>query len=395
MFISLYNQILLMWINLGKCVKIHDRALRNLKSLRHIILPRAERERYRRMSLKKVFEPYFKIGTSVSFFDMKSDKAKEELVKHYSSMTAENEMKPMYMLDKEANLSNPEKYNLQPAMNCDAAGKYLEFAKENNIAMRGHTLAWHNQTPIWFFKEGYQDNPEAPWADRDTMLARMEWFIKSVLTFVQTEYPGVVYAWDVVNEAIEERNEEGWRKRSPWYQTIGEDFVLYAFRFARKYAAEGVKLFYNDYNTFIPFKRDTIIEYILKPLMKEKLIDGLGMQTHLVLNDCNLEEYERALHTFGALGLEIHSTELDIHNPDPSEEGQKKLADAYRDLFKIYVKAKKEGKADIACVTFWGMRDNESWLTGFRKERSYPLLFDDEWAEKDAYRAVIHVPEEV
>lgn len=347
------------------------------------------------MSLKKVYEPYFKIGTSVSFWNMKSDKAKEELVKHYSSITAENEMKPMFMLDKKANLANPEKYNLQPAMRFDKARKYLDFAKENGIGLRGHTLVWHGQTPIWFFKEGFQDDLEAPWADRETMLARMEWFIKEVLTFVQTEYPGVIYAWDVVNEAIEETEEDGWRKRSPWYKTVGEEFVLYAFRFARKYAAEGVKLFYNDYNTFLPFKREKILENIVNPLRQENLIDGVGMQSHLIINDSDLKEYEITLHTFGALGLEVQVTELDIHNADPSAESMKQLADTYAELFRIYVNAKKEGKANLTSVTFWGMKDDESWLTEFRKERSYPMLFDDDWREKEAYYAVIKVPEEV
>lgn len=348
------------------------------------------------MSLKKAYEKYFKIGTSVSRYDMKSDKAMEELVKHYSSMTAENDMKPMFMLDKDTTLADPEKYNLQPAMKYDTARKYLEFAKNNGIALRGHTLGWHNQTPIWFFKENFEDDFEAPWASKETMLARLEWYIKSVLTFVQTEYPGVIYAWDVVNEAIEERDEEGWRKRSPWYQTLGDEFVINAFRFARKYATPGVKLFYNDYNTFNPFKRNAIMELIVNPLMEEKLIDGIGMQSHLVLNDFDkcLPEYEKTLETFGATGLEIHSTELDIHNADPSEEGMHKLAEAYKALFSLYLKAKKEGRANLTSVTFWGMKDDVSWLTGFRKERSYPMLFGDKWEEKEAYRAVVAVAEE-
>lgn len=348
------------------------------------------------MSLKKAFENLFKIGTSVSGYDMESDKAMEELVKHYSSMTAENDMKPMYQMDKEATLADPEKYNLQPVLNFDMMRKYLDFAKKNGIALRGHTLGWHNQTPIWFFKEKFQDDFAAPWASKETMLARLEWYIKSVLTFVQTEYPGVIYAWDVVNEAIEEQNEEGWRKRSPWYQTLGDEFVINAFRFARKYAAPGVKLFYNDYNTFNPFKRETIMNYIVKPLMEEKLIDGIGMQTHLVMNDIDeaLTEYEKTMQCFGATGLEIHATELDIHNADSSEEGMKKLAEAYKKLFAIYVNAKKNNTANVTSVTFWGMKDDVSWLTGFRKERSYPLLFGDNWEEKAAYYAVLSVAEE-
>ena len=52
------------------------------------------------MSLKKVFEPYFSIGTSVSRNNIQSARAKQELVQHYGSITAENDMKPMFMLDE-------------------------------------------------------------------------------------------------------------------------------------------------------------------------------------------------------------------------------------------------------------------------------------------------------
>ena len=41
------------------------------------------------------------------------------------------------------------------------------------------------------------------------------------------------------------------------------------------------------------------------------------------------------------------------------------------------------------------MKDDESWLTGFRKEKSYPMLFDDNYEEKAAYTAVVKAVEEV
>ena len=345
------------------------------------------------MSLKEAFAPYFKIGTSVNKWNMEADVAKAELKKHYNTITAENEMKPMHMLDWMENLEHPEQYHDRPALCFDKARKYLDFARESGIALRGHTLVWHNQTPFWFFKEQYSKEEDAPWASRETMLVRMENYIRDVLTFVQTEYPGVIYAWDVVNEAIEEREQEGWRHRSPWFKTVGEDFLLHAFRFARKYADPQVKLFYNDYNTFEPFKCGAITDLILKPLMEEKLVDGMGMQSHLVLDDRIWPAYEKALHHYGSLGLEIQITELDIHNPDPSDEGQQKLAEAYGRLFIILTKAQKEEKANITGVTFWGMKDDESWLTGFRKEQSYPMLFGDEYELKAAYHAVMKVAE--
>lgn len=347
------------------------------------------------MSLKNIYEPYFKIGTSVSFRNINSEKAKQELKKHYNSFTCENEMKPMHILDEKANTENPEKYNQSPALYFDRVKPYLEFAKANGIGLRGHTLCWHNQTPFWFFKEGYSKDRNAPLADRETMLARLESYIKGVLEYTQTEYPGVIYAWDVVNEAMEENEEDCWRKRSLWYQTVGTDFVLYAFRFARKYADKDVKLFYNDYNTFQPFKRDNICEKILKPLMEEKLIDGMGMQAHLVQKESNLWEFQAALHKYGETGLEIQLTELDIHSTDPTREGRKSLSFVYESLFGMLVQAKKEGKANVSSVTFWGMKDDESWLTGFRKEKSYPLLFGEGYKKKEAYYAVARIPGQI
>lgn len=347
------------------------------------------------MSLKQVFSPYFKIGTSVSWKNIKSEEAKEELKKHYNSITAENNMKPMFYLDAEANKANPDKYKLEPALRFDTYREVLNFAQEIGVSVRAHVLVWHNQTPLWFFKENYEDNMEAPWASKETMLARLEHVIKNVLNFVQTEYPGLIYAWDVVNEAVEETDNQGWRTKSGWYQTMGEEFILHAFRFARKYAAEGVALFYNDYNTMMPFKRDFICENIVKPLAAEGLIDGVGMQSHLVLGGHSLKEYEEALHMYGSFGLQVQVTELDIHVADPSEEAMQKLADAYAELFRILLTAKKKGLANVTGVTFWGMKDDESWLTGFRKERSYPLLFDDNYGEKAAYHAVVKTVEEV
>ena len=78
--------------------------------------------------------------------------------------------------------------------------------------------------------ERYNEN--FPMADRETILARLESYIHGVLDFVQTNYPGIIYAWDVVNEIVD----EGAFRKSIWAETVGEDFFIKAFEFARKYA---------------------------------------------------------------------------------------------------------------------------------------------------------------
>ena len=335
------------------------------------------------MNLKSAYEPFFRIGAAVSRKNLYTPAHVAFLTQQFSSFTVENDMKPMYYLDRKKNRMEPDKYNLCPALDFERAIPYLEMAKQQGIPMRGHTLVWHGQTPKWFFYENYDTN--AKLASRETMLARMENYIKGVLTFVQENYPGVIYAWDVVNEAI---NDGGFRD-SLWFKTIGKEFIEMAFTFARKYVEPGVSLFYNDYEEYLDWKRDLIINEILLPLKAKGLIDGVGMQSHLLMDHPNFKDYETAVEMYGATGLEVQVTELDIHNPDPSEESMHQLAMRYQELFTILLAAKGTGKANITAVTFWNLTDEDSWLSGFRRETSYPLLFHGKCEAKEAYYAVL------
>ncbi|MBO7354699.1 MAG: endo-1,4-beta-xylanase, partial [Lachnospiraceae bacterium] len=181
------------------------------------------------MDLKTAYEPYFKIGAAISRRNLYTPAQMKFLCAQFNSFTCENDMKPEFFLDADANKSDPDKYDLAPALKFDNAVPYLEFAKKNGMSMRGHTLVWHNQTPKWFFCEHYNEN--FPFAGREKILKRLESYIHGVLDFVQTEYPGIIYAWDVVNEVIN----DGAIRKSVWTAAVGEDYVLKAFEFARKY----------------------------------------------------------------------------------------------------------------------------------------------------------------
>ena len=334
------------------------------------------------MDLKTAYKDRFKMGVAISRKNLETDANMKLLLSQFSSFTVENDMKPMYFLAL-SNREEPEKYDLAPKLEFQFAIPFLEFAQKNHLPMRGHTLVWHNQTPNWFFHENYDEF--APLASREKMLARLENYIKGVLGFVQENYPGAVYCWDVVNEAID----EGDFRKSLWTQTIGTDFVEMAFTFARRYAAADVKLFYNDYNCYEEWKRDLIIEKILKPLKEKGLIDGMGMQSHWVMDFPGIDLYKEALYKYGALGLEVQLTELDIHNADPSEESMQALADRYGELFRLLIEAKDSGNANVTCVTVWNLRDSDSWLTNFRRETSYPLFFDKDSQPKKAFYSVL------
>src|SRR5690606_31423571 len=156
--------------------------------------------------LMEAYQGYFKMGVGLNGYNVQTDtvnsRAMQEIIKyHFNSVTYSNLMKPDYLLDHAGSVRNFRNGNPEPAVRFDTVIRGLEFAKDNNIGMRGHTLVWHHQTPEWFFREGYSQTGD--FVDRDTMLLRLESYIRQVLQFVQSEYPGVAYAWDVVNEAVE------------------------------------------------------------------------------------------------------------------------------------------------------------------------------------------------
>ncbi len=342
-------------------------------------------------SLFRAYEKHFRVGAAING-RMPADPAYRELIcRHFNSITADNQMKPMFVMDRDATLARGDLSHA--AVSFRSVDSLLSFANENGIAVRYHTLAWHNQTPRWFFAKDWSDAENAEPASRDVMLARLENYILDVMNHVNTCFPGLVYTWDVVNEAIEpDQGGPGlYRTRSPWYRTCGEDFLPAAFRAARKGQAPGQTLCYNDYNAFQPVKRDAILA-LLKKLQAENLVDTMGMQGHYVMDWMNVSLCEEAARAYAALGLKLQVTELDIHCNSDDEEHRLKLAQLYGDYFAMLKKLSAEG-IGIEAVTFWGVTDADSWLTGFRRETSYPLLFTRDKQAKDAYDAVMKAAE--
>jgi GH35 family endo-1,4-beta-xylanase len=292
-------------------------------------------------------------------------------------------------MDREATVAQGDP--TRAALRFALADDLLSFARDAGIAMRFHTLLWHNQTPRWFFTADWSDAPDAPFADRDIMLSRLEHYVLDVMRHVNETFPGLVYTWDVVNEAIEPNQQAPglYRTRSPWYAVLGEDFLPAAFRAARKGQAPGQTLCYNDYNAFEPVKRDAIIA-LLKKLMAENLVDTMGMQGHYILPEMNIPACEEAARAYAALGLKLQVTELDIHCTGSDEIHAAALAEAYRSWFAMMKKLSQEG-IEIEAVTFWGVTDADSWLPGFRREPSFPLLFTGDRKTKPAYDAVMEI----
>lgn len=334
-------------------------------------------------ALKDAFQHDFTIGVAVNSGGINDKEEMEFISKNFNSITMENAMKPEGLMDGMATENSEDG---MPEIKTKELERILSTAQEHGLKLRGHCLVWHNQTPEWFFSKDYE--PSKGFVDKETMKKRMEAYIKKVLTYCQENYPGVVYAWDVVNEAVGDDN--NYRTKSNWYEIYeDESYITDAFTFARKYAAPDVKLFYNDYNEYIPEKRETIME-LLKGLHEKGLVDGMGMQSHWDMGYPSAGMLQEALEEYGTIdGLEIQLTEIDMHNTDDSEEGYQKQAERYKEFFETILRAKRTGKANITNVTVWGLTDDVSWLTGFKGETSYPLLFDENYKQKPCFDSIL------
>ena len=341
-------------------------------------------------SLADVYRPYFKIGTAIMASNLSSKPFMGLVEKHFNeSITFGNELKPDFVLDKAATLAYMEANDgdqTNPQISLTSAKALLNYCRDNNIPVRGHTLVWHSQTPDWFFKENFSDDGD--WVSKEVMIQRMENYIKNVMEALAEQYPTVdFYAWDVVNEAWTDGGQPRTagsnntsNGNSAWVQVFGDNsFIEYAFKFARQYAPEGCKLYYNDYNEYIDGKTNAICE-MATDLKAKGLIDGIGMQSHLATNFPSAAQYKKALAKFAALGLDIQVTELDITTSDTSETGLETQAQVYSDIMDALV----EYSDSISAVIFWGVTDDQSW-----RASQLPLLFDKDFKAKPAYYAIV------
>ncbi|MEG9249353.1 endo-1,4-beta-xylanase [Arthrobacter sp. Soc17.1.1.1] len=319
--------------------------------------------------------------------------------KHFNAFTPENAGKPESVQPVEGQFAFTQLDQL------------LDFADANDVQVYGHVLAWHSQTPAWFFKDGTRDLTDSP-ADQALLKARMEAHIKGIADHIDARYPdgdSPVWAWDVVNEVIADgdtANPHDMRD-SRWFQVLGEGFVDEAFRLADRYFPEAA-LFINDYNTEMPQKRADYLDLIRALKARGVPIDGVGHQAHVdVARPVQwLEDSIEAVEALDPALLQA-ITELDVNAStenqgadvsgapvDPYSPAFEDDADAaaevgyyYRDLFAML----REHDAAVDSVTFWGISNARTWLRTWPMARPWeqPLPFDDELQVTPAYWGIV------
>lgn len=320
--------------------------------------------------LKDAYKEYFTIGVAVNQRNVTNPEQQALIAREFNSVTAENDMKPQP--------TEPR----QGQFDFTRADRIANFCRQHGIKMRGHCLMWHSQIGEWIYKD-----------EQGNLLPKEEFFkrMREHIHTVVSRYKDVVYAWDVVNEAMtDDRNATDPYRQSQLYQIAGDEFIAQAFRFARE-ADPNVLLFYNDYNETDPVKSKRIFEMVKKMKANGVPIDGIGMQGHYNIYGPKEDEIDAAITLYKQVVKHIHVTELDVRANEEmggalqfSQEGmevsdslKQHLADQYARIFRVL----RKHKDVIDNVTFWNLSDRDSWLGA----RNYPLPFDSEYQPKMAY----------
>jgi endo-1,4-beta-xylanase len=341
-------------------------------------------------TLKDALTGKFYIGTALNADQITGKDTASVLVikEQFSAIVAENCMKsgPIHPKENEYSFDLPD--------------QFVDFGMKNNLIITGHVLVWHSQAPRWMFTDSLDQD-----VTKEVLISRMK---EHILTVVG-RYKGRVKGWDVVNEAIED---DGSFRKTKYYEIIGEEYIKLAFQFANE-ADPDAELYYNDYSMANQGRREGVVAMVKKLQAQGVKIDGIGMQCHIGLDYPEISEFEKSVEAFGALGVKVMVTEMDISvlpMPDwnagaeisKSFEYQKKLnpyaeglpdsisialEQRYLDFFKLFLKHKDV----FSRVTVWGVNDGQSWKNNWpiRGRTDYPLLFDRNNQPKPVVKKII------
>jgi len=266
------------------------------------------------------------------------------------------------------------------------ADAVADFAQAHGMAMRGHTLLWHNQIPKWL--------PGRLTRARKGPARVIEKHIQQVAG----RYRGRMHSWDVINEAIEPNDgRSDGLSNSLFLKALGPEYIELAF-YAAAQADPDALLVFNEFGhewgCDVGRKRRKATLHLLEKLLGKGVpVHALGIQGHLdpgAKGAMDMPALGRFCDEVADLGLAIQVTELDAR--DTSVQGSikvrdKAVADAYARFLDVVL-----ARPATKMVLTWGITDRHSWLTNFFPrpdgDRVRGLPYDVDYARKPAWDAL-------
>lgn len=310
----------------------------------------------------------FLIGSAVRPYRFSEPAYSETLAREFNMVEPEDAMK-WWTVRKQAGV-----FDFRQA---DAV---VSFAKAHGMKVRGHCLVWDHNNPTWLEEEHFTP-------------PQLSHLLQEHISTLMKHFAGDVFAWDVVNEALDQN---GKPKDSPWYNRPGIGFsdkgtayIEQAFRWARA-ADPKALLFYNEANGEGLNPKSEAIYAMAKDFRRRGIpIDGIGLQMHISGLDFETNAVAANIARLTALGLQVHITELDVSLPlnsgYPGDEDLHRQADAYRGIVRACLQ-----NPGCTAIQTWGFTDKYSWIGSHSHgTRGAALLFDRMYRPKPAYNAIL------
>jgi len=255
----------------------------------------------------------------------------------------------------------------------------VRFGQAHQMKIRGHCLVWGRDNPDWLTKGSFTT-------------PRLRLRLREHITRVMKHYAGEVFAWDVINEALDEN---GKVRDSIWYNQPGiglsekgNAYIEQVFRWAHK-ADPAALLFYNEAEGEGLSRKSDAIYAMVKDFKRRGVpIDGVGLQMHIPKLDADIPAIAQNISRLTALGVQVHVTELDVSLPLDAGEPQTEDLDRQARVYRGIVRACLANPGCTAIET-WGFTDKYSWISSHsRGTRGGALPFDRAYQPKPAYRAI-------
>lgn len=318
-----------------------------------------------------------RFGTAVGIGNGAFDdpKVRDLIVRECDIIVPENELK-IYVVHNR----NATDFDFKPA------DRIHDFAKANNIAMRGHTIFWarDDYAPQWLKAHDFGPNPKVA----------AEKMLREYVARVADHYGDELVSWDVVNETIDPATGEV--RSNVFSRILGMDALRIAFEVARERLPK-TQLVYNDYMGWEKGgeKHRQGVLKLMRWFRDNKIhVDALGVQGHIGTDhDLTLgqaAEWRAFLDGVTGMDYDLLITEFDVNDRylpasvTSRDATAAKIAREYLDLTLSYKQTKD--------VLIWAIQDNYSWLQDFTKRADglglRPTPFDNHGQPKPIYDAI-------
>jgi endo-1,4-beta-xylanase len=264
----------------------------------------------------------------------------------------------------------------------EKADTIIDFARQNRLEVRGHTLAWYGALPAWTDEIAGRAEAERELVDH----------IKTVVS----RYRGVIPSWDVVNEPLVDFPESSTSLRPCiWTKHLGADYLSIALRTTAAVDPDA-RLVLNEYD--IEFKgaqfaakRRALLQLVRSLRDKDVPLHGVGLQAHLFADRAiDRDGLQAFLSEIAALKLDVLITELDV--VDYELPGKVSERDAL-----VAKKAAEflEAVCDVVrpkAILTWGLSDRYTWVPIYFKRPdgmpNRPLPLDADLRRKPLFDVI-------